>query len=154
MTILVTEKLYNETPKQQNFKFRPNIVVHAVRLNLVKFGDLADGTLNVRIRDNDETLLASGTITAAEFNTLDTYAWGMFSVELNVQLNGATDNEEYHEYILELEMTGYTDSITGYIGWNTEWENPFNLVYGSNQTDGVDDADNFDAKSFEFYEFK
>lgn len=154
MSTLLSQALLNGVAQTQSFKVKKSLILHAVRLQLLKHGTLTDGTLNISIKDGSDTV-ATKTITYTEFETVGaTYAHGFFSVEFNTALGGRQDAEDAHEYTLSLSMSGHTDSESVFIGWLRDWENPIVELYGSNQTDGIADSDTFSANGIEFYTYR
>lgn len=154
MSTLLSNQLKNTVAQTQDFRVKKPVVLHAVRVYLMKHGTLVDGTLNIKIKDGSD-VVATKTIPYTEFETVGaTYAQGYFSVEFNAALGGRQDGEASHEYTLELEMTGHTDSDSVFVSWLRDWENPIVDLYGSNQTSGVADSDTYSANGIEFYVYR
>ena len=132
MSTLLTNFFENGVTLSQNFRCRKGVVIHAVRLYLIKTDDLTDGTLTIEIKDGSN-VLRSSTITYTELNAEGQYLQGMFAKELNLQLNGRQDGEEFHEYTIECTMSGFTGADL--LGWVKEYENPKPDYYGTLTSD-------------------
>lgn len=141
MSTLVQDILENNESISQTFKIDRNLNIAHIRPWIYIHDDLLDGDLQLEVLQS-AVVLATKTINFADINAAktDTYAHGWLRFDFDsLQLNIAEGNSE-EEYIVRLTMINHTDSLTNFIAWSRDWEDPKYPVFGS--VDGGGEAVN------------
>lgn len=147
MTELVVQEL-EATPLIQEVKLRRKgkHIIHALR-PYVYLHNNPTGTFHFEVLDSQDNLLKSHDFTASEVKTAwgktDPYCHGFYTINLDNKLilkNGI--------YKFKISSTGYSFSISSWIGWVQEHENiKYDVLYTP-----IDDQQN--PLTVEFWELK
>ena len=133
MSYLCINKFDNDTTEiSTGIRFTEKCSIKAIRLKIFKHGVLADGTLELQIKNDSGTVIGSKSLSYEDINTgiPGTYAHGYMSFELpeSVIIN-KSDLSDYIECSIHLTMTGHTEDPDNYLALVRE-ENPFTPEYG------------------------
>lgn len=133
MSYLCINKFDNDTSEiTTGIRFTESCVIKAMRLKVFKHGVLADGTLELQVKNSSGTVIGRKSISHEEINTgiSATYAHGYMSFEFpeSIVINKSALSD-YIECSIHLVMSGHTEDSNNYIALVRE-ENPFTTEYG------------------------
>jgi len=113
------------------------VMIKAIRFKMFKHGTIADGTLTLQVLNEDDTVIGTKAITAAELNTgiPATYAHGYLNFQFDEQVCiNKDEGDDYIELTLRLTMSGHTEDTSNYVALVRQFEGEFVDEYGSRPT--------------------
>ncbi len=128
-----------------------------VRMNMIKHGTIADGTLTMDILDAGSVVIATKALTAADFNTISgTYAHGYVNFAFDEQICvNLLESDTYAQITVRLTMSGHTEDVNNFVGLVRQFDNPFITEYGTRPAPSTPEDDGwFNPYGVEVYGVK